>query len=63
MKLGLGDVKSPTSSCPPVSTRGGTCSHIRDAWSVFVNDLRGVSVDRREERLRRRKTSAVSGTG
>ena len=30
--------------------------------SVFVNDLRGVSVDRREERKRRRKASAVSGS-
>ena len=30
--------------------------------SVFVNDLRGVSVDRREERKRRRTPSAVSGS-
>ena len=30
--------------------------------SVSVNDHRGVSVDRREERKRRRKASAVSGS-
>lgn len=30
--------------------------------SVSVNDHRGVSVDRREERKRRRKLSAVSGS-
>nr|DAV99719.1 MAG TPA: hypothetical protein [Bacteriophage sp.] len=51
MEAGAWGCQIPNKFCP-VSTRGGTCSTIRDlngAYSqalarVFVNDLRGVSI-------------------
>ena len=56
IELGLGDVKSPTSFARCVYTGRNLLYYLRRIRSIlgseadlFVNDLRGESVDRREE--------------
>ena len=53
LNIGEWDITSRNRFLLEISTSGA---------SVSASDHRGVSVDRREERMRRRKTSAVSGS-